>query len=403
MKVVTVSTSKHGGAGIAAYRLHKNLLKNKSIESFFLMPFEDGDKGENVTTLTRKTKTIFEKILNKIGILNKKDKSYKYIKSCNLKCEIATLPYSNFKVEDNNLIQEADIINIHWIANFIDYESFFRKIKKPIVWTLHDMNAFQGLFHYEEDSIRNLDLIGEFDDKILNDKIKYIHQHDNIHVVCLSKWFMEKSQKSKILGRYPHYLIPNGIDFKNYNFTFDKNLYKQNLGFVNNCKTLLFIAQDINNYRKGFDLLLNALENTNDIAFNFITVGGEKIMLPNNFNHIHFSKIIDSNELNKIYNISDLLILPSREDNLPNVMLESFANGTPVLSFNTGGMKDYIIHGKNGILISYFDPNLISEEIINFHKNMYNFDSQYIKDFAFDNFNDLKQVNSYLKLFKNIV
>jgi len=403
MKVVTVSTSKYGGAGIAAYRLHQNLIKHKLIESSFLIPFEDGEKGENIATLNRKTKTIFERILNKIGILNKIDQYNKYIKGSYLKCEIATLPYSNFKVEDCSLIKEADIINIHWIANFIDYKSFFKKINKPIVWTLHDMNAFQGIFHYEEDSIRNKDLIGNFDNKILNDKIRYIHQHDNIHVVCLSKWIMEKSQKSKILGRYPHYLIPNGLDFENYNFSFDKYLFRENLGFANNSKILLFIAQDINNYRKGFDLLLNALENINDIDLNIITIGGEKIKLPNNFNHVHFLKITDTNELNKFYTISDLLILPSREDNLPNVMLESFANGTPILSFSTGGMKDYIIHGENGILVPNFDSNLLGEEIRNFHKNIYSFDSQYIKDFAFNNFNDLKQADSYIKLYKNIV
>jgi hypothetical protein len=47
-----------------------------------------------------------------------------------------------------NYTKEADIINLHWVANFIDFQSFFRYNDKPIVWTLHDANPFTGGCHY---------------------------------------------------------------------------------------------------------------------------------------------------------------------------------------------------------------------------------------------------------------
>ena len=55
-------------------------------------------------------------------------------------------------------------------------------------------------------------------------------------------------------------------------------------------------------------------------------------------------------ELNDAYVQSDLVILPSREDNLPNIMLEAWFNGRPVVSFKNGGMKDHIKDGVNGFL-----------------------------------------------------
>ncbi len=45
-----------------------------------------------------------------------------------------------------------DVINLHWIAGFVDYRTFFAMIpqKMPVVWTLHDMNAFTGGCHYND-------------------------------------------------------------------------------------------------------------------------------------------------------------------------------------------------------------------------------------------------------------
>ena len=43
------------------------------------------------------------------------------------------------------------LLNLHWIADFVDYRAFFRSVptSTPIVWTLHDMNAFTGGCHYD--------------------------------------------------------------------------------------------------------------------------------------------------------------------------------------------------------------------------------------------------------------
>ncbi len=53
-------------------------------------------------------------------------------------------------------IVRPDVIHLHWIAQGIDYRSFFDSIPPglPVVWTLHDMEPFTGGCHYTGGCLR---------------------------------------------------------------------------------------------------------------------------------------------------------------------------------------------------------------------------------------------------------
>ena len=64
---------------------------------------------------------------------------------------------------------------------------------------------------------------------------------------------------------------------------------------------------------------------------------------------------------------SDLTIVPSINENFPNVILESMSCGTPVISFNTGGISN-IINNKNGVLVEKFNIDKFIKNFITISK-----------------------------------
>lgn len=403
IKVVHISTSKHGGAGIAAYRLHEALNKSGEVESYFIhKDFNKNNSPEKTAGVPFYTPSIFFRILRKLKLTDfpENNKLRKYVQKFSSKFEIATYPESLYRIEEHPLVKEADIVHLHWVANFLNYPTFFKKIQKPIIWTLHDMNPFQGLFHYKNDEMNLEKELGNIDNKILKKKVKSIRKNRNINIITLCNWMHDCSINSKAFRNFRHTIIPNLIDFENYPLL-NREQEKRKHNLDNGLKTLMFIAQDINNKRKGFDLLLKALNLITQKA-NIITVGGDKISLNSNFNHLHFKKIEHIPDLNSLYSASDLVLLTSREDNLPNVMLESFANGTPVISFKVGGMKDWIKENETGYLIQPFSTEKLSEKITYFLDNKNNFDSNKIYEYAKENFSIEKKLPDYIYLYKQV-
>ncbi len=405
LKIVNISTLCRGGAGIAAYRLHQALLKSNKIESIFIQKFEEQNtiREENLFTCYPTQLTIYERLKRKFKLDS--DNRYWSLLKDNLpdnNVEALSTPVSLHRIEKLDIVQAADIIHLHSVTKFLNYSTFFKNIKQPIIWTLHDMNPFMGIFHYEGDFHRNIDRLGKLEKEVIKDKISVLHKKDNLHIVCLSEWMKKKSEASAIFRKYPHYLIPNGLDFSYYPLL-DKEECRREMGITNNLKTIFFIASDINIKRKGFDLFMEVIAKMDNLPFNFISVGGEKIELDSSINHIHFNRIDDVSKLNVIYSAADLTLLLSREDNLPNVMLESFANGTPILCFKTGGgMAEHINEGQNGILTETMNNESFANDLKDFVNGKYEFDRNQIRTYAVNHFSDSIQAEKYIDLYYNI-
>jgi len=171
-------------------------------------------------------------------------------------------------------------------------------------------------------------------------------------------------KKSRIMKNFPVTVIPYAIDHKIY--------YKQRINYfkINNIKLqkskkyidVLFIsAGKLFNFRKGFDLLDNAIsQNLNKKKYRLILVGkfSYKDLKKIKSNFITIGEIIDENIKSKLYNFVDLLALPSRLDNLPNVGLEAHSCGTPIVAYKVGGVPEIVNHKKTGYLadpLSYED------------------------------------------------
>jgi glycosyltransferase involved in cell wall biosynthesis len=79
---------------------------------------------------------------------------------------------------------------------------------------------------------------------------------------------------------------------------------------------------------------------------------------------VDFVERVDNSEVARYMLKSKLLILPSRTEALPMVVLEAFSNSLPVVSFNVGGLNEMIADCREGFLIPRFDVQLFSERVI---------------------------------------
>jgi glycosyltransferase involved in cell wall biosynthesis len=112
--------------------------------------------------------------------------------------------------------------------------------------------------------------------------------------------------------------------------------------------------------RKGFDLLkasLSMIKNNNTAEMPALLVFGEVTDEIKNLGFQTYSMgyVDDESKLAKLYSAANVFIAPSRQDNLPNTVMEALACGTPVVAFDIGGMPDMIEHQKNGYLAKPYD------------------------------------------------
>jgi glycosyltransferase involved in cell wall biosynthesis len=395
MKVVHVLTSKKGGAGKAAVRIHQALLSN-GIESSIL------SMDDLTFSFFEKYKMLATRIVNKIkkqfGYLPLEQEFYKKLPK--IECEIATLPFTPFKqLMKNPLLKNADIIHLHWIANFVDYPTFFKDCNKPIVWTFHDMNPFYGIFHYEDDKNKNKNKIGILDEKIKLIK-KNIYKNKIINAVAPSGWLQKKAQDSFMLEKVDviHNPVPD-----HFLITKSKAELRQMFNINADAFVVFFISEDLNNKRKGFDLLVEALQHLNQENITLITVGKKSNIEFKGFNVINVGFLTSEMEIKDYYAVSDVFIIPSREDNLPNTMLESLAVGTPVVGFNIGGIAEHVISELTGELALSLTAESLSTAIRKVKTNYTRYSKHKIQDYALQNFNYSHIAQEYSKIYKQIL
>lgn len=72
---------------------------------------------------------------------------------------------------------------------------------------------------------------------------------------------------------------------------------------------------------------------------------------------------VDRGALDSFYRTHDLLIIPSFTEGLPNVLLEGFSHGIPVISSRVGGIPDMVAHGESACLVEPGDADQLASEI----------------------------------------
>lgn len=224
MRVALINTMDlKGGAARAAFRLHKGLVAAGVDSTYY------------VRDQTRTDPTIRRFIPDPAPAAAQHRAACKAVREAAYNAYAATRSpdielFSQEQVDgdENFFVQmpRADVINLHWVAGFVDYHLFFtRRITRPVVWTLHDMNPFTGGCHYDQGCgkwstqcaacpLLGTDDANDLSHRVFAAKAKVFAEWPAhmLKIVAPSRWLAEEARRSALLGKYEAVTIPNGVE-----------------------------------------------------------------------------------------------------------------------------------------------------------------------------------------------
>lgn len=261
----------------------------------------------------------------------------------------------------------TDVVHLHWINGEMMSIADIGKLEKPVVWTLHDMWAFCGAEHYTEDkrwregysaTNRPAHEAG-FDLNRWTIGRKQKNWQYPMHIVTPSRWLADCARQSVLMRDWPVTVIPNTLDTDVWQ-PIDKPTARSLLCLPSDVPLLLFGAMGgTSDPRKGFDLLQAALNHLRGQlpGLELVVFGQLAPKVPPDMGFpIHYTgHLHDDVSLRLLYSAADVLVIPSRQDNFPNIGVEAHACGTPVVAFNCCGLPDIVAHQQTGYLAKDFD------------------------------------------------
>lgn len=392
-----------GGAAIAGYRLHQGLLA-QGINSRLLVGTAKST-SDHVASIPRK---LF--IENQIIRLT-------WRLGFNHFHGIGT-----FDIPKHPFYQEADVLNFHNLHtsdfNYVAIPVLTEN--KPAVLTLHDMWSFTGHCAYNYDCERWKIGCGKCpypntypeiqrDNTYLEWKLKnWVYSRSNITIVTPSNW-LTLAVKQSMLNRFAIHHIPYGIDTEVYQ-PLDCQWCRSLLGIPDDKKVLMFGAQSLKDIRKGSDLLLKALSSLPnsfkaEILLLILGSDGEAIAQESGMATLNLGHL--SNDYLKAiaYSAADLFICPTRADNLPLMLQESMACGTPMVSFKIGGVPDLVRPAITGYLATPEDASDLRQGIVQLLDDPILRDrmSKHCRAIAVEEYSLELQVQRYIELYRQVL
>ncbi|MDB4497862.1 glycosyltransferase [Gammaproteobacteria bacterium] len=364
MKVVLVSTfEQHGGAAIACNRL-MHALRLVGVDARMLVLYKTSQDNYVDEVSSSSLKKRFNLFVERLGI---------FVKNGFNRCDLFALSTATtgFNLSLHPWVKEADVINLHWVNQGLmsikDIENLVHKHQK-VVWTMHDMWPITGLCHHATNCTSYQYGVCESCKPYHYTASSRCIDTSRIKLVGVSRWLCDKAELS--YKQLESTVIGNVIDCEHFKpESFDKITTQKELWKVPIDKKVIAMgAADLSTPLKGIELLVKALKSLPNVAdyhlLLFGNVSKDKALffeqLPVDFTYLG---VVDYNTLPLIYNVADLVVVPSYYETFGQTISEAMACECPVVAFDSGGQKDIIDHKQTGYLARAWEPNDLAHGI----------------------------------------
>lgn len=238
--------------------------------------------------------------------------------------------------------------------------------RAPVVWTLHDMWSFTGGCAYSYSCTQyteGCDALCTCPPQATRPSPPTIaaawkrraqllnNENLSLRAVAPSEWLASAARGGSWPADRVH-TIKYGVPTDVYR-PIPRAKARQELNIPPQGLVLLAAALNVNEPRKGGEFVHRATTRlANEPDLTVVTVGRQPLTSFERHPHVRHVGLLNSDALMSCaLNAADLLLHPSLADNLPNVLLEAMACGTPSLGFDVGGVAEIIRPNETGWLV----------------------------------------------------
>jgi len=339
MRVTHVTTSSVGGAGIAARRLNDALNSIGVHSSLFSGSKFESRSGDSVINIEKSA----------VDSLKSKVITFGQQKLVQKGADLVTLFSISTCSLDEILQTKPDIIHLHSYYNLLSGSDIEKLIQTnlPIFITLHDERVLTGGCHctngcinFQKSCLNCPQTRKVFHKSIAQNHMKWrkLLSQKAITLVAPSEWMASQVRASGLglAGRLVH--VRNPVPDHAKNFEFEEIPSRATSEYI-----ITFVSHNLMNSYKGIENILNCISQHSsefrkaNIRFKFVG-NGPKLQIKN----VDFDQLplLDEDELFEIFKATDLLLVPSKSDNSPNIIFEAALFGTPFLGSNRTGLPE---------------------------------------------------------------
>ncbi len=291
------------------------------------------------------------------------------------------------ELSNHEWVQWADVVHLQWINHgtlSLQAIKSIQELNKVLVWTLHDLWALTGLAHlpnlskdkmllfaseYAEQKALDLNRGGR---KAFVYRKKNFIAYAKMNYVAVSSFvqdlarqLLDKPSEAKLKVIAPALDIEAYKTVENPSSSFD--------WYQADERYLLISAARLDDPIKGGDLLIQLAEalktqypkQSSQITLLLLGSIKEKGFYKGlGLKFIELGHIAEKERLQALYRLADITLSTSLFETFGLTLVESLAMGTPVVSFDCGGVRDIIRDGENGYLIPAYDCSLMAKQII---------------------------------------